>query len=423
MSLYSGLSPGGPSAHSDVLSASPDSASSRRALVEEVKRRGRACVSSRNYPDAEALYGKGAEVLASALGDDDGEDAKKDLAILRSNRSLCRLQMGKIAEALEDADAAVEYDPKYVKGHWRRGQAQTASRNPAGVLALFEEALKLEPTNKALKKEARAAKEKVEQERRLMEEAEKAGKENAGGNEGDVVMADASKPATKSSKPVTKPAAKKKGKGAKDAAVKDTDGSLFTASDHIDDNVKRLIGDIAPKKLGEGGGSEGPKKIGSAAEGTSAWNKAGTWEERDVTTWAKETLTAGLLTAEYILPDGSPSPGAHATVTKVSKLDGHASYATVRGKKRYIYEFSLTIEWSLTLGDDHSRVCHGELSFPDVDGTVELGDGYDVVGYRVDGGSAPGTGPLLDRFVRDGGLRESVHGAIDDWVRLFRATH
>ncbi|KAL7524167.1 hypothetical protein ACHAWF_000841, partial [Thalassiosira exigua] len=293
MSLYSGLSSGGPSAHSDVLSASPDSSSSRRALVEEVKRRGRACVSSRNYPAAKALHRKGAEVLALALGDDDGEDAKKDLAILHSNRSLCRLQMGKVAEALEDADAAVECDPKYVKGHWRRGQAQTASGNSAGALVSFEEALKLEPTNKALKKEVTAAKEKVEQERRLMEEAEKAGKENEGGNEEDVVMADAAKPATKSSKPVAKPAAKKEGEGAKDAAVKDTDGSLFTASDHvrgykirsdgkktsyfdreIDDEAKRLIGDIAPKKLGEGGGSEGPKKIDSAAEGTSAWNKA-----------------------------------------------------------------------------------------------------------------------------------------------------
>ena len=55
------------------------------------------------------------------------------------------------------------------------------------------------------------------------------------------------------------------------------------------------------------------------------------------------------------------------------------------------------------------------MTFPDVDGTVEPGEGYDATGYRVDGGSAPGTGPLLDRFVRDGGLREVIHGKIDDW--------
>ena len=160
-----------------------------------------------------------------------------------------------------------------------------------------------------------------------------------------------------------------------------------------------------------------------AQQGTSAWNKAGTWEERDVTKWALDTLTAQLLAAEYILPEGSPSPGAHATVTKVTKLDGNASYASVRGKKKYIYEFALTISWVLTLGDDHTKTCHGSMTFPDIDGTVEVGEGYDIVNYSVDGSSSVGTGPLLDRFVRDGGLRESVHACIDDWVRLFRATY
>ncbi len=149
----------------------------------------------------------------------------------------------------------------------------------------------------------------------------------------------------------------------------------------------------------------------------------GTWEERDVTPWAKETLEAALLATEYILPDSSPSPGARGIVSKVTKFDGHASYATVRGKKRYIYEFSITVNWVMTLGDDHKSACHGGMTFPDIDGTVDLGDGYDIVDYHVEGSSPAGTGPLLDRFVRDGGLRESIHNTIDDWVRLFRATY
>lgn len=151
--------------------------------------------------------------------------------------------------------------------------------------------------------------------------------------------------------------------------------------------------------------------------------RTGTWEERDVTPWAKETLSNALLAVEYILPPSSPSPGSHAVVSKVSKLDGHASFATVRGKKRYIYEFDLTIKWVLTMGDDHSLTCHGEMTFPDIDGTVELGEGYDIVNYSVEGSSPAGTGPLLDRFIRDGGLRDSVHKAIDDWVMLFRNTY
>lgn len=149
----------------------------------------------------------------------------------------------------------------------------------------------------------------------------------------------------------------------------------------------------------------------------------GTWEERDVSSWAEDTLKAALLTAEYVLPDGSPSPGARGVVSKVSKFDGHASFATVRGKKRYIYEFGVTVDWVLTLGDDHTKTCHGSMTFPDIDGTVEMGEGYDMTNYSVDGSSPAGTGPLLDRFVRDGGLRDSINKVIDDWVRLFRATY
>ena len=58
---------GGPSAHSDILSTSPpDTLSSRNALIEEIKRRGRLCVVNKHYPDADALYGKGIEILSSS---------------------------------------------------------------------------------------------------------------------------------------------------------------------------------------------------------------------------------------------------------------------------------------------------------------------------------------------------------------------
>jgi len=227
-----------------------------------------------------------------------------------------------------------------------------------------------------------------------------------------------------------------------DTTVKETEGK-FSQSDHvrgykiradgsktsffdreISEDAKQLIGDIAPKKLDPAGGSA-PNRAPTAAEGTSAWNTAGTWEEKDATKWAEETLTAALLAAAYVLPAGSPSPGARATVTKVSKLDAHASYATVRGKERFLYEFSLTVRWELALGgneDEGRACCTGEMTFPDVDGT-SCGEGYEVVNYVVDGTSPAGTGPMLMRFVRDGGLRDSLHEAIDGWVDLFRATY
>jgi len=454
LGLYQGLGAGGPSAHSDVLTAAPDNIDSQRALVEEIKRRGRATVGSKSYLDAEALYSKGIEVLDLMVKNEKDEsviaDLNKETAILFSNRSLVKMQLGKITEALEDADAAVERDPGYVKAHWRQGQAFTACGQNFEALKSFEKALELEPENKALRKEVAAAKDRKEQEEKLMADAaEKAKAEGAASdshNDRDVVMKDASE-STNATPTSAKTAIKNATSDSKTKPVSvnagDKDEYLFTKSDHvrgykirsdgkktsyfdreIDEDTKKLIGDIAPKKIDQNinGASEDctPKP---SLEGASAWNKAGTWEERDVTPWAKETLEAALLATEYIFPDGSPSPGAHGIVSKVTKIDGHASYATVRGKKRYIYEFGLAINWVLTLGDDHKSACHGSMTFPDIDGTVDLGDGYDMVDYHVEGSSPAGTGPLLDRFVRDGGLRDSIHKSIDDWVRLFRATY
>lgn len=434
---------GGPSAHSDVLSASPDDVPSKLKLVEEIKSRGRACVGGKNYPDAASLYTKGIEVLSSIIPDD--ESAKKEAAILYSNRSLVLLQMGKVSEALDSAEQACENDPTYVKAHWRRGQACNACGNTAEALASFEKALSLEPSNKALKREVEAAKEKKEQEEKLLAAASAAAAATEAN--ADAEVAEPPKAVTPAKKDVaktntTKPTSSAKSTNNNDVK-EDGDTDLFTKSDHvrgykirsdgkktsyfdreISEESKQLIGDIAPKRIDPNVPIEdnAPKQL-PVTEGTSAWNKAGTWEERDVTSWAKETLEAALLTSEYVLPEGSPSPGAHAVVSKVSKLEGHASYAAVRGKKRYIYEFGFTLDFLLTLGDDHKQTCHGKVTFPDVDGTVELGDGYDIVDYHVDGSSPAGTGPLLERFVRDGGLRESIHNAIDDWVRLFRATY
>jgi tetratricopeptide (TPR) repeat protein len=299
MSLYSGL--GGPSAHSDVLTATPDNIDSKRALVEEIKRRGRATVGSKAYPDAEALYGKGIQVLASILAN--GEDAatKKEIAVLYSNRSLVRLQMGKAAEALEDGDEAVKYDPSYVKAKWRRGQAFTACGNTADALTSFEKALEIEPDNKALKKEVQAAKERKEQEEKLFAEAAAAKANEEGEKDGDAIMKDA---APKSTAAAAAAAAPKKAESKPNnaAASSETtttadDNSLFTKSDHvrgykirsdgkktsyfdreISEETKQLIGDIAPKKIDPNAvkdGNEFDPKMLVAVEGTSAWNKAG----------------------------------------------------------------------------------------------------------------------------------------------------
>ena len=381
------------------------------------------------------MYGKGIEVLSAVLDGDDAAssaDAKKDIAIFYSNRSLCRLQMNRSSEALEDADEAVISDPSYVKAHWRRGQAATACENFSLAVDAYRSALKLDPSNKALAKEVTASEKRKAEAERLMAETAATGAEEG-----------CDKAVAESKKVTVVDETNKKGKADKGqkklststaATVSEEDISVFSKSDHVrgykirsdgkktsyfdnelDENTKQLIGDITPKMI-----DPNTKQSKQTQDGSSAWNTAGTWEEKDVSNWAKEALQGLLLSCKYVLPEGSPSPGSLALVSKVTTLDGHASYATVRGKKRYIYEFSIIVKWTLTLGDEQAS---GQMTFPDVDGTCELGDGYDLVDWVVDSGTPPGTGPLLGRFVRDAGLRDIIHQKIDEFVVLFRETY
>lgn len=187
---------------------------------------------------------------------------------------------------------------------------------------------------------------------------------------------------------------------------------------------KRLIGDIAPKRIDPSAtdttSCATPQQL---KKDVSAWNKAGTWEEKDVTAWAKENLESQLLSATYNLPPSSPSPGSICKITKVKKCDGHASVATARGKRRYIYEFAVVLEWEMTLPQEMD-VAKGTMTFPDIDGTCDQGE-YEMMNYTVDPTvDIPGSARhLLDRFVKNGGLRDEIVGKIDDWVACFKSTY
>lgn len=321
MPLYATGGIGQPSAHSDILTVdNPTTQASRASLIDEIKRRGRACVISKNYHDADALYGKGIEILSLVIDGHDGggEDdvttttmeCKKDIAIFYSNRSLVRLSMNKVTEAMEDANLAISNDGTYVKAHWRRGQACNAAGSTNEALTSFEKALELDPTNKALLKEVQIAKEKLKVEQELLLSAnnidahgDPVGIMESSESKEDFIkrMESSSKKAvaaTSSSTPQSATTNTTTNTKSKSTTVNEEHDStsLFTKSDHvrgykirsdgkktsyfdreIDDEAKKLLGDIAPKKLSssnnntENVGNNG----GGGGGGTSVWNKAG----------------------------------------------------------------------------------------------------------------------------------------------------
>ncbi|BAF20416.1 uncharacterized protein [Oryza sativa Japonica Group] len=125
--------------------------------------------------------------------------------------------------------------------------------------------------------------------------------------------------------------------------------------------VREATGDAAPLPA--------PRKIDAAdlaakpAPTTlgSVWNKAGTWEEKNLNSWANgriKDLLGSLDPLEF-------STGK-ASVYEVSKCSGDAFLVTVRNKKRvgYTYELGLKFKGEWLIKEENKKV-KGYLDIPE----------------------------------------------------------
>lgn len=114
----------------------------------------------------------------------------------------------------------------------------------------------------------------------------------------------------------------------------------------------------APKKLTdeEVAAQQQERERNSSGVGASAWNQAGTFEERCVTAWSKDRLK-GLL--------AGLSKGA-ARILDLTSISGDANIWLVRGKKRCGFDFELTLTWQAEVG---GKVIKGTLKIPNANPT------------------------------------------------------
>eukprot|EP00978_Attheya_sp_CCMP212_P039951 scaffold212897_cov37-Attheya_sp.AAC.1 len=374
--------------HADVLGASPSSPEEAERLVHELKERAKGAMKAKAFPDAERLYQKAIQVSSG----------KKEKAILESNVSLAHFQMLNYDTSLNHARTATELDPTYLKGHWRMGQALMQLKRYADAMEVYSNILAtFEENNKAVQKELDKATVLHQQEQLLLLQ------DNFDDMDTDTDINTATPPPPPppvTTKPTTKPTTesststtvspKTTTTSTSDETVVTTKNATgeFSKSDHVKgykvvngkktsyfhhemtEEEKKLIGDIAPKRLEPSVQQTSSSELipeeeadvnGNNKKDTSAWNKAGTWEERNVSAWAKDTLTQALKEVTFEFPKGSPAPpGSVVTVSRVKHVsEGHASVATVRSKKRYMYEFHVSIEWELKLGS--SETCRGSM--------------------------------------------------------------
>uniref|UniRef100_A0A7N0VKX4 Activator of Hsp90 ATPase AHSA1-like N-terminal domain-containing protein n=1 Tax=Kalanchoe fedtschenkoi TaxID=63787 RepID=A0A7N0VKX4_KALFE len=114
----------------------------------------------------------------------------------------------------------------------------------------------------------------------------------------------------------------------------------------------------------------------------STWNKAGTWEEKNLNKWASDRLK------ELLVSVGSLDfSGGRAEISEVSRCVGDAYLVTVRNKKLvgYTYELSLKVKGEWTVKDEKKplkgHIDVAEFSFGELDDLqieVKLTDGSDL---------------------------------------------
>ncbi|KAL6873880.1 hypothetical protein ACP4OV_013962 [Aristida adscensionis] len=126
--------------------------------------------------------------------------------------------------------------------------------------------------------------------------------------------------------------------------------------------VREATGDAAPLPA--------PRKLDAAALAAagpapatlgSVWNQAGTWEEKNLNSWANsriQDLLGSLDPLEFTT--------GKASVYEVSRCSGDAFLVTVRNKKRvgYTYELSLKFKGEWLIKEENKKV-KGHLEIPE----------------------------------------------------------
>lgn len=93
----------------------------------------------------------------------------------------------------------------------------------------------------------------------------------------------------------------------------------------------------------------------------SVWNKAGTWEEKNLNNWATQRIKELLKSVDSLdLSCGK------VQIADVTKCIGDAFLVTVRNKKRvgYTYELTLKIEGEWLLGEEKKTI-KGDINIPE----------------------------------------------------------
>lgn len=151
----------------------------------------------------------------------------------------------------------------------------------------------------------------------------------------------------------------------------------------------------------------------TTAATTSAWNAAGTWEEKDTTIWCTEQLRQRLnettVTTEHMEVD----------VVEIKTLTGHASVALAAGRKRYIFEYEADLKYEMKDTASDKVVASGFIRLPDIESTS-----HDELEVTFGSWKKKPSVDLQDRaLVARNRLAEQLRLQVQQWVDEFNTNY
>ena len=108
----------------------------------------------------------------------------------------------------------------------------------------------------------------------------------------------------------------------------------------------------AKKMTDEEAAAHEEKMKRSTSAGASVWNAAGTFEERDLTSWVQNIAIKDL----FVGASGDPTSAGHiATITEIASCSGDAGQWVVRGSIRANFDLNIKVKWTAQV-DGHDVV-------------------------------------------------------------------
>jgi len=129
---------------------------------------------------------------------------------------------------------------------------------------------------------------------------------------------------------------------------------------HFASTPKELAEQYKPKEIQRT--EKEPTPEPPKATGPSSWNKAGTWEERNISDWAHEQITKMYV---GLKPNPSKVPAELAvSIKEMDSIDGDVNIVWTRGKKGLHFELEMTMSWE---GTYQGEEVEGEIKIRDLD--------------------------------------------------------